>query len=90
MSNPTKPKKPTKYNSCATKKFPKEYKCKALQESHNNHPKSTASGEEFSFKAPPKMSFAKITAHVLPRNMITSRELTNPANGPRTIFKWTE
>jgi hypothetical protein len=49
--------KSPQHNSCVTKNFPKEYKCKALQGSHNDHPNSMTSGEECSFKAPPKMSF---------------------------------
>jgi hypothetical protein len=61
---------------------------KALQGSHNDHPKSMTSGEEFSFKVPPNMRFTTITTHVLMRNMIMSRESTNPTNGPMPIFEW--
>jgi len=52
---------------------PYNNRCKAPQGSHNNHSNSTTSEEEFSFKAPPEMSFATLTAHVLPSNVITSR-----------------
>jgi len=79
------------HDSCATENFfskPYNNRCKALEGSHNNHSNSTNREEEFSFKAPPKTSFAALTTHVLPSNMITSHESTNPANGPRPIFGW--
>ena len=38
----------------------------------------------------PRWVFTTLTTHVLPRNMITSQEPTNPANGPRPIFEWTQ
>ena len=79
------------HDSCATENFfskPYNNRCKALEGSHNNHSNSTNREEEFSFKAPPKTSFAALTTHVLPSNVITSHESTNPANGPRPIFGW--
>ena len=82
------------HDSCATENFfskPYNNRCKALEGSHNNHSNSTNREEEFSFKAPPpKTSFAALTTHVLPSNVITSHESTNPANGPRPIFGWTQ
>ena len=55
------------HDSCATENFfskPYNNRCKALEGSHNNHSNSTNREEEFSFKAPPKTSFAALTTHV--------------------------
>jgi hypothetical protein len=89
MSNPTKSKS-LQHNSCVTKKFTKPYKCKAMQGSHKDRSNSTMSGENFSFKVPPRMSFPTLIAHVLLRDMIRNQESTNPGNFPRPIFKWTQ
>jgi hypothetical protein len=55
------------HDSCATENFfsrPYNNRFKALEGSHNNHSNSTNREEEFSFKAPPKTSFAALTTHV--------------------------
>ena len=67
-ANPTKPTEgPATRLLCYREFFSKPYnnRCKALEgRSHNNHSNSTNREEEFSFKAPPKTSFAALTTHV--------------------------
>jgi len=66
-ANPTKPTEgPATRLMCYREFFSKPYnnRCKALEGSHNNHSNSTNREEEFSFKAPPKTSFAALTTHV--------------------------